>query len=314
MIDDFNAQEVRLAKLNATDTASVKGAYYGIVDDHVIVRDGATLEALSRTGTLTKLGRLAVVPNQSGPDTVVLNPNLSQWLYATTDNNWTAEIHLGSATSDKIIATIPSPDGNAFYRPFAWNASGIYMVRQPVGLGGAGPFLEYHFALATFDMKSGHVADVAPSCIAYNVLDDGTMICGQASTANIEIRSPSGKVNVIKVATGAGTDAAFIDLVVSSDNKRLLVARNGSKDPVINYQMAVADLTSSSAKAFGSLDYTPGAWLPDGRVVAAHACAYSGWGGGPCDTRLDGTYLFSANGTSHSLFFKLTHGSVVGYI
>jgi hypothetical protein len=83
---------------------------------------------------------------------------------------------------------------------------------------------------------------------------------------------------------------------------------------VINYQMAIADLTSSTANAFGPLDYLPDAWLPDGRLVADHVCAYSGFGGGPCDARLDGTYFFSADGTSHTLFFKLTHGAVVGYV
>ena len=111
------------------------------------------------------------------------------------------------------------------------------------------------------------------------------------------------------------TDAfAFIKVAVSPDNKRVIVGRNGAKDPVINYQMAVADVTSTSARAFGPLDYLPDTWLPDGRVVATHTCAYSGFGGGPCSTSLDGTYFFSADGSSRTLFFKLTHGTVVGYI
>jgi hypothetical protein len=192
------------------------------------------------------------------------------------------------------------------------------LVRQPVGIGGAGPFLEYDFPLAKFDMKSGRVTDFSPTCIVHAVLDDGTLICGRPSVGgSIEIRSPSGRTHVIQLATGGGPYGdSYVRVAVSPDHTRVIAGRNGSKDPVINYQVAIADLTasSSSARAFGPLDYLPNAWLPDGRVVAEHTCAYSGWGGGPCDAKLDGTYFFSADGATHSLFYKLGTGVVVGYV
>jgi hypothetical protein len=145
VIEDYVRLEVRLARADATDTATVKGQYDGIVGGKVIVLNGRTLEALNRNGTVTKLGVLAATPGWVGVGTVAVNPQLSQWLYATRDDSSTARIHLGSPASDRVIATLPSPDGNAYYQPFVWNASGIYMVREPVGIGGAGPFLEYHF-------------------------------------------------------------------------------------------------------------------------------------------------------------------------
>ena len=320
MIEDYNRVEVRLVRLDATRTATVKGQYDGIVSGKVIVLNGTTLEALSQNGTVKKLGQLAVRPDWVDVGSVAVNPQLSQWVYAIRDNSSTSTIHLGTATSDRVVATLPSPDGNAFYRPFSWNASGIYMVRQPVGLGGAGPFLEYHFLLAKFDLATGRVADVSPNCIAYQVLDDGTMICGPVKPdGHIEVRSPSGQVHGIQLANFSGNgvydDYAFIRVAISPDNQRLIAGRNGSKGPVINYQMAVAGVTSPSANAFGPLDYLPEAWLPDGRLVAEHVCAYPGFGGGPCDARLDGTYIFSANGSTHSLFYKLANGSVVvGYV
>jgi hypothetical protein len=316
VIEDVNGSEVRLARLDATDTAAVKGRYDGIVDNQVIVVNGTTLQALNRSGTLRKLGQLAAMPDWLGVRTVVVNPQLSQWLYTIRDDASTSTIHLGTATSDAVVATLPSPNGNVFYQPFAWNTSGVYMVREPVGLGGAGPFLEYHFPLVRFDLTSNRVTDVSPECIAYQVLDDGTMICRHAKPAGtIEIRSPAGHSNLIQLAIGGGgTGDVYVSVAVSPDHKRLIASRNGVKDPVINYQMAIADLTSPSARAFGPLDYVPDAWLPDGRVVADHRCVYSGFGGGPCDTNLDGTYFFSADGSSHSLFYKLTHGAVVGYL
>jgi hypothetical protein len=319
VIQDYSAPEVRLARLDAVDTAKVRGQFDGIVRDQVIVVNGTALEALNRKGTLRKLGQLAASPDWLGPGTVVVKPDLSQWIYTIHDANFTAKIHLGTPTSDRVIATLPSPDGNSTYQPFAWNPSGVYMVHQPYGLGGAGPFLDYHFALVKFDMTSGKVTDVSPLCIVYRVLDDGTMICRKPTfDGHIEVRSPSGQTNSIQLTIGGNTgnynEESYIHVAVSPDGKRIIAGRNGSKDPAINYQMAVADLTATSAKAFGPMDYLPDAWLPDGRVVATHQCAYAGWGGGPCNLKLDGTYFFSADGKSYRFFFNLKQASVVGYV
>lgn len=185
VINDYGLGEVRLARLDATRTATVKGQYAGIVGGKVIVLNGTTLELLSRNGTVKKLGVLAAKPDWVGVGTVVVNPQMSQWLYSIHDNASTAKIHLGTATSDRVVATLPSPNGNAYYQTFAWNASGVYMVRQPIGIGGAGPFLEYDFPLAKFDLKSGHVTDLSPQCIVHGVLDDGTVICGQPSVGGL---------------------------------------------------------------------------------------------------------------------------------
>jgi hypothetical protein len=310
------AAKVRLMKLDGTVTTSITGEYDGNVGGEVIVLNGTTLEALNRDGKVTRLGQLAAMPDLTNPGSVAVNPQLTQWIYAIRDEASTARIHLGTPATDKIVATLPSPNGNAFYRPFAWNASGVYMVRQPVGIGGAGPFLEYDFPLAKFDLATDRVTDVSPQCIVHQVLDDGTMICGQPNVGGrIEVRSPSGHSNVIQVGTGGNTNENFVSVAVSPDGKRLIAGRNGSKDPAINYQMAGADLTSSSAQAFGPLDYLPDAWLPDGRVVADHRCTYADQVGSSCDATLDGTYIFSANGSMHTLFYKLAAGDhVVGYV
>ena len=316
VIDDFNRSEVRLARLDATRTAVVKGRYVGIAGGRVIVLDGKTVQTINPNGTVTNLGQLTATPEFVGLGTIVVNPQLSQWLYVTRDDASTTTIHLGAPTSDTVIATVPSPDSNAYYQPFTWNSSGAYMVREPIGLGGAGPFLEYRFPLAKFDLTTHRVTDVSPRCVAYQVLDDGTMICRSSNPGgSIEVRSPSGHSNLIQLARGGGASGdLYMSVVVSPDHKRMIAARNGVKDPVLNYQIAIADLTSSTANAFGPLDYLPDAWLPDGRVVADHRCAFSEWGGGPCDASLDGTYIFSSDGASHTLFYKLASGAVVAYV
>ena len=318
VIQDYAVPEVRLARLDATRTAVVKGQFDGIVAGKVIVLDGRALESLSSDGKVKVLGQLAASPNWFGPGTVVVKPDLSQWMYTITDDTWTSRIHLGSATGDHVIATIPSPDGNAFYQTFAWNGTGVYLVKEATGLGGAGPFLEYHFALATFTPSTGKVVDVAPECRAYGILDDGTQICGVFNQGYLEVRLPSGQTRKVQLTIGGGAggydDWAYSHVTLSPDGKRLIAARNGAKDPLVNYQMAVADLTASSATAFGPLDFLPDTWLPDGRVVADHECEQFP-DAGPCDATLNGTYIFSADGKSHSLFYKLKQGSaVVGYI
>lgn len=318
VISDVSANQVRLAKADATDTATVSGQFDGIAGGLVIVLNGNLLESLDAAGTVTKLGvRATPAAGWFADDTVAVAPDLSQWAYSIRDQSSTAQVHLGTASGDRVVATLPSPDGNAYYRPYAWNRSGLYMVRQAVGIGGAGPFLDYEFPLARFDVATGKVADVAPQCIAYGVLDDGTLLCGNRTQGGVEARSPSGKVTPIQIATGTGTDvnAAFIRVLVSPDQKTLLAGRNGNADPnLINYQMARSSLTASRAQAFGPIDFLPDTWLPDGRVVADHICVYVDWHPGPCDSSKDGTYFVSADGTSASLFYKLTHGQVVGYV
>ena len=316
VIEDIAGAQVRLAKLDATRTATVPGRFVAIVNDHVIVVNGTTLETIDRAGTVRKLGQLAADPNLNGSGAVAVNPDLSRWIYTIADSAWTTQVHLGTATGDSVVASVPSPDGNAFYAPFAWNAGGIFMSKQATGLGGAGPFLEYRFPLAKLDLLGHRVTDVSPSCIGYGVLDDGTMLCRKSYIAgSIEVRSPSGKTNAIQLTIGtADIDSVFMRLSVSADNRRVMVSRDGARGSVISYQMAVADLSGSSAAAFGPLDYVPDTWLPDGRLVADHSCVISEWGGGPCNTGLDGTYIFSADGNSHVLFFKLQSGLVVGYV
>ncbi len=319
MIEDVQGNQVRLARLDARDTAKVAGSYQGIVNDHVILLNGRILESLDRSGTVRKLGQLA--PSLSGFDAgrVAVNPDLSRWIYTLTDSGFTTHIHLGTPTSDSEIAAVPAPATDTSYAGFTWNASGVYLTQQPTGLGGAGPFLEYRFSLAKFDLNSHKVTIVSPTCTVYAVLDDGTMICRRSfGDGRIDVRSPAGQTHFIQMTIGGPantTDAvAYIKVAVSADNKRVIAGRNGAKDPVINYQIAVANLTSATAGAFGPIDYLPDAWLPDGRVVATHVCAYVDWGGGPCNASLDGTYFFSADGSSRTLFFKLTRGAVVGYV
>ncbi len=319
VIEDVQGNQVRLARLDAADTAKVAGSYQGIVNDHVILLNGRILESLDRSGTVRKLGQLA--PSLSGFDAgkVAVNPDLSRWIYTLTDSRFTTHIHLGTPTSDSEIAAVTSPATDTSYAGFTWNASGVYLTEQPTGLGGAGPFLEYHFSLAKFDLNSHKVTIVSPTCTVYAVLDDGTMICRRSfADGRIDVRSPAGQTHFIQMTIGGAANTteafAYIKVAVSADKKRVIACRNGAKDPVINYQMAVADLTSSGAGAFGPIDYLPDVWLPDGRVVATHVCAYVDWGGGPCNASLDGTYFFSADGSSRTLFFKLTHGAVVGYV
>jgi len=318
VIADYLGSEVRLASLDARDTASTKGSYDGMAGGQVIVLDGTSLKALNHGGAVTKLGQLAGAPSWTGPGTVTVKPDLSQWIYTLYGDDFVSRIHLGSAAGDKVIATIPPPEDGSFYRPFAWNAGGIYMVRQATGLGGAHPFLEYHFPLAKIDLASGRVTEVSPACWAYGVLDDGTMLCGKPGQGQMEIRSASGQSSVIrltKTANETNYDSSYMAVVMSADNKRLIAARNGAGGPMVNYQMAAADLTASSASAFGPLDFVPETWLPDGRVVAYHQCLTgAGWGGGPCDTKLDGTYFFSADGLSHTLFYKGVRGQVVAWV
>ena len=305
--------EVRLARLDAVDTASAKGQFDGIASDRVLILNGTALETLAANGALRTLGRLAAAPMWTGPGTVAVKPDLSQWLYTVTDTSLTSFVHLGTPSSDRVVATVSSPDGYTFYPAYGWNVTGAYLSKQPTGLGGVGPFLEYHFPLVKFDVASGRMTDVSPVCYAYALLDDGGTLCRASSTdTHLQVRTQSGLTLTMQATLGAAYHD-FARVHVTPDNSRLVLSRSTSSTTV-NYQMAVAGLTESTATPFGAVDFVPDTWLPDGRLVADHLCWPADMGGGSCNASLDGTYVFSADGRVRTLFYKLSNAGVVGYV
>lgn len=308
---DYTHDQVRVALEDATDIASVAGEYDGVVEGNLIVASGTSLLTVSRTGVVSKLGQLAGQPERTGNGAVAVNPTMSQWIYTLVSfPDLTSRIHLGTPNSDTLLATVPSPDGSTFYQAFEWNASGAYMVKEGTGLGGVGPFLEYHFPLARINVSSGVITMVSPDCIAEMVLEDGTLICQNRAAGGIDVRAPSGTTHTIQL--GMGTSGPFSRLTLNPDRHHVVAARNGSADPsLVNYQMVAADLGSSSASQFGPIDFYPDTWLADGRLVADHQCWTFQGNGGPCDQSLDGTYFLSADGRSHMLFYKLAPGAAV---
>ena len=313
VIQDYAKSQVRLARFDAVDVATFPGNFDGVVGGEVVVVNGQNLLAVSGTGAVRTLGRLAAAPEWSGPGTVAVSPNLGQWLYTIVNfTNLTSVVHLASPTSDRVIATFASPDGNAFYQPFTWNTSGTYMVAEATGLGGVGPFLEYHFPLVKLDVTTGRLTGVSPTCVAERVLDDGTMIC-RTSTGGVEVRSPSGASHTIQVGTAtSGGNGIYSRLTVSPDQTRFVAARNGNANPnLVNYQIVAGALSGTSAAVFGPADFYPDVWLPDGRIVADHLCWTFQQDGGPCNAALDGTYFLSADGKTQTLFFKLSQGASV---
>ncbi len=312
VIADYSKNQVRLARFDAVDVATVAGAFDVVVGGYAIIVNGRTLLAVSATGAVRTLGHLAADPSWSGPSSVAVEPGLGRWFYSEIDTTLTTKVHLASASSDRVIATIPSPDGGTEYQPFAWNPSGTYMVKAAVGLGGVGPFLEYRFPVVRLDLATGAISEVSPACVGDGVLDDGTLLC-RTSGGGLEVRAPNGASHVIQVATASsGTNGVFTRLAVSTDHQRFIAARNGNPNPdLINYQMAVGSLSGSSAATFGPPDFFPDVWLSDGRVVADHLCFGFQGNGGPCNAALDGTYFISADGKTQTLFFKLAGGVAV---
>jgi len=311
IVQDYSKNQVRLARFDAVDTASVTGSFVAVVGGKAVVLNVKTLLTITAAGQIQTLGHLA-----GQPATVVVSPTLSQWVYTISDDKLTSQVHLGSATGDRVIATIASPDGYSFYPPFTWNSSGVYFLKEPTGLGGVGPYLEYRFPLVKMDLSTGHITELTPSCVGEGVLDDGTLLC-KLNTGGLEVRPPNGGSHTIQVATAtSGGNSVFTHFTLSADGQRFIVARNGNSNPdLVNYQMATADLSGSSAATFGPADFYPDASLPDGRVVADHLCWSFQGNGGPCTASLDGTYLISADGKSKTLFFKLPTGVVVvGYL
>jgi hypothetical protein len=290
------AEVARLVRLDASDVASTPGSFISVTGGDVVVLDGTTLKTLAYDGTVQTIGHLATVSGTSSEGNLVVSPDRSQWLYSVNNTDTLdATIHLGSATSDRVLTTFRSPDGNGMLVPFAWTASGTYFNLQATGIGGAGPFLAYYFPLWRFDMGTLKATPVSPACPIVAVTTDGTAIC---RSAGYTITPPGGASHAVPVA---GESAA---VMVSSDGPRVALAHNGGSDTSAFYQMATFGIADTTAADFGPADYVPRAWLPDGRLIAAHQCIDPGFQGAACDASKDGTYIFSADGTSSTLFFR----------
>ncbi len=287
---------MRLVTLDASDVASTPGSFTSVTGGDVVVLDGTTLKTMAYDGTVQTIGHLVTVSGSASEGHLVVSPDRSQWLYSVDDyNTLDSAIHLGTASSDRVLTTLKSPDGNGLLVPFAWTANGPYLNLQATGIGGAGPFLAYYFPLWRFDLGTLQATPVSPRCPIVTFTTDGTAIC---RTAGYTITAPGGPSHAVTV-TG---ESAHV--VVSPDGHRVALTRNGGSSTSVVYQMATFGIDESSAVDFGPPSFVPRAWLSDGRLVAAHECIDPGFQGAACDTSKDGTYIFSADGTSSTLFFR----------
>ncbi|MDQ2960214.1 MAG: hypothetical protein M3R48_04095 [Candidatus Dormibacteraeota bacterium] len=287
---------VRLVRLDATDVASTSGTFVSVTDGAVVVLDGVTLKTIAYAGAVQTMGTLVAAGDSSSVGGVVVSPDRSQWLYSVFSfSTLQSIIHLGSATSDRVLTTLTSPDGNGYLAPFAWNASGTWLDLNATGIGGAGPFLTYFFPLWRFDLSTFKATPVSPQCRIVALTNGGTELC-ESETGYTTV-PPRGAPRAVAVARPTAFE------VLSPDGTRVALARNGGTSASESYQMATFAV-DSTVSDFGPADFVPTAWLPDGRLVATHSCIDAGFQGAPCDTSKNGTYIFSADRTSSTLFFR----------
>ena len=300
---------VRLAGLDANDAGTMAGHFMGVFDDRAVALNGLVLTAMAYDGATTHLGTLVHAPS-GFTDQVVVSPDLSQWLYTTTSDtqSLTAQVHVGSASADHVVATLPSPDSNGIFAPYAWNSSGVYLILQATGIGGAGPFLDYHFPLYRFDVGTGAVSQVKPVCEAYDVLPSGALVCalsggGSQMTSGLTIRSAGTADRVVPV------QGPFAGVKLSPDSSRLSLVGLGGTSADAEYQVRTTVLTTPVLSDFGPPGYVPAAWLPDGRMVTRKMCLVADNSPTACDAARDGeTYIVTADGSSSTLFFKFGEG------
>ncbi|MHB8717313.1 MAG: hypothetical protein ACYDAC_00255 [Candidatus Dormibacteria bacterium] len=291
---------VRLAGLDATDVASVKGRFIAVVDNQVVVLDGITLEAVNYDGTVRQLGSLAATAHGA----IVVSPDVTHWLYTVYAPQAASEVHEGSSAGDHVIRSIPSPDNNATYQPYAWNASGAYMVLTPTGLGGAGPFSPYHFPLYRFDVSTGATSGIAPACLAWAVLADDSLICSlttaQSNLVGLDERTSSGGDHQTHV------DGPFDRLTLSADQTRFALAAKGGTSASPEYQVRVGQVGGADTSPFGAAGYRPTTWLPDGRLVEEAFC-FGFTAQTTCDySQPRSVVIYSADGSSSTPFYKVS--------
>jgi hypothetical protein len=204
------------------------------------------------TGTLSRLqpdGQIRRLEQIPGLEACQISgwaesPDGTQWIYSVV--SWdssevaTSRLFVGSpGAAPKQVAILTRPDFVAGryrggYRVLRWDRAGVLLGTDPTGVGGAGPFIEEGYGLASvvrLNPDTGTIsAPLTSSCQFADVAPDGTLACvHRGSTgADIEVIHPDG--TAVTITTGADF-AGEVAFVGGSSALTYSTARYNNADP-----------------------------------------------------------------------------------
>lgn len=271
------------------DSAGVDGDAFFVGAAHVYFIEGTTVKAMGRDGTVTTVGQVPQVHTTVTADDeqaytgLAVSPDESSIVFAIplsiqgdngaiTDHSqlWNEPIGGTAATATMVYDDVSS--AGFVLLPFAWSSTAVWVSQRPtIGLGGAGPFLDYsHFDAATFDPQSRVLrpatGDCFPSDDSAIESSSPNLICHALPTdRSVTVERPTGTQTLVMQPASA---TAFGAIRVSADGEYLAYGAYVGMFGSGHYTTTVVNLSSDTDVATVVGD-TPMQWLSDDRLVVS---------------------------------------------
>ena len=304
---DGTVAELHLVRLDGTAVASVAipdnvwNLYLPVVGRHAYFVDGDAVKAVAGDGSVTTVGTLTL-PNMSSQWSsavgIAVSPDESQIAYGyatginTSANTYASRVFVEAASGSPHQLIDESTDAYGFLLPFAWSTSGLWVTHTPLGLGGAGPFLNYQSMNASLvDPLTGAVGPMQTNCRfpnATSVRPSGAAACIAApgQPRNIMVTLPHQPTRILP---DPAPSLQLGDLTVRADGG--LVALGTASDNQSSWSYNTIEVGGSAAgtwAAVGPSGTLPVAWIDANRLLVGHTL-----GNGPASA-FDGVFLLDA--------------------
>jgi len=284
-----------------------------VAGSRLLVAGGGRLRAISRGGAVEDLGAL---PDDTSLDLVrglVASPDGRRWVWASVrqepDGTARARIYVAGDGLAPALLSERSEPGRAL-QPVAWNAAGIVVADEPLGIGGYILFRRAFGPSSLLDVDAHLLRPLlTDECAFSDLAPDGSVACvleGREGThgpgpVTLRIISTAGSRTDIALASDVAQAGAAL---FSPTGDRLSLATspalaNGAE--VINAYLL--DVRSGARRPIGPAGLAPAGWLDASHLVAARI---PGTAGGAV-----GTYILATDGTATLI---ATGSTVVGIL
>jgi hypothetical protein len=287
---DGTVAALHLVRFDGTSVASVAipdsawNTYLPVVGGHAYFVDGDTVRAVASDGTVTAIGTLALADMSSmyGSEVgIAVSPDESQFAYGyavginTSANTYASRVFVETAGGSPRQLIDRTADVNGFLLPFAWSTRGLWVTHTPIGLGGAGPFLNYQSINASLvNPATGAVGPMQTSCRlpnAASVRPSGAAACiaGQLQPPrSIMVTLPDQSSRRLP---DPAPSLQLGDLTVRSDGARVALGTATTGQSSWSYgTIEVGDSTAGTWSAVGPRGTLPVAWIDANRLLAGH--------------------------------------------
>jgi len=299
---DGTVAELHLVRLDGSIAASVAipdtvwNTSLPVVGHHAYFVDGTTVKAVASDGSVASVGTL-MLPSRSSMYSlavgIAISPDESEIAYGYA-------VGVKASASGAAVSTYASrvfvervggsphqlidapADANGFLLPFAWSTRGLWVTHTPIGLGGAGPFLNYQALNPSLvNPTTGAVGQMQSSCRFPNA----TAVRPSGASACIvgELQPPRS----VTVALPGQSTRTLPDpapslqlgyLAVRSDGARVamgtatLISQGGWSYDAIE----VGDTARGTWSTVGPPGMLPAAWVDANRLLVGHTVGVNG--------------------------------------